>query len=346
MVEEAKIKSIHHVNAGIIQSPAFEAQSPTIVNRDLIPGGRLADMAASWGRHFEATEIRIDKVFDVYVTAEGLVFTHDKKLIEDTKTQHSSEEIERAYHRICSLSEVPQIMTSCLLMRKRGDDNYGHWLVETMPKLSIARSVCQVSGVAVPLLEGRIHEVIRDSLRMADRGLGTHIFPIEKHQVTFFKELIIVSGATNHGVFMSPLMVREIEGISKGIQGTGTEKVYVSRRGSPRSLTEDEAIEANLSKRGFSILHPGYMTFEQQIAAFKNAELVVGVIGAGMTNIVFAKKGARVLNLTPATMPDTFFYFLSVHKQQEYRELRLPVKSMSWDEKISASADEIIAAAS
>lgn len=346
MVEVVGLRSIHHVNVAKIQSPPFSAHPPHIISRELIPRSMAAVMEPWWNKGaFEASEISVDKIFDVFVTAEGLVFSQDGKLILETVTQHSKSEQEEALARISTLTDVAEIRTSCLLLRKRGDDNYGHWLVELLPKLSLARSACEVSGLALPLVDGAMNTVIRDSLTLCGSAPALH-FPIHKKQVHFFKELVLVTGATNHGVFMSPLVVQDLERMASSVRGSGAQKVFVSRKGARRDLVNADAVEAELASRGFSIIHPGEMTMEQQIVAFRNARLVVGVMGAGMTNIVFAQRGARVVNITPAAMPDTFFYFLSVHKQQSYCEVRGEniANPGSWDELFSVSFEAMITA--
>ncbi|MEI3855662.1 MULTISPECIES: glycosyltransferase family 61 protein [unclassified Ensifer] len=348
MIDTVDIRSIHHLNVGIIDSPPFDAPLPQIVGKELIPLPSFEAMNVSWSRgHFGGSHISVDKVFDVFVTSEGLVFTKDKQLIRETITQHSPLEQAEALARLSRCQEVAEIQTSCLLLRKRGDDNYGHWLIELVPKLEIAKSICRIDGVAIPMLEGPMHAVMRDSLRLANREQHIPVFQLHRQQVGFFKELILVSGLTNHGVFMSPLAVEAIERISTQVPGRGSRRVYVSRQGTPRNLVGADAIEGELERRGFAIVNPGLMTFEQQIAAFKDAEIVAGVMGAGMTNIVFARRGAKILNITPAAMPDTFFYFLSVHKKHEYCELRGPnVQSHgSWDVPFSVSLERLLSAA-
>lgn len=347
MVEAVGLRSIHHLNVAKIKSPSFSAKTPDIFFRELIPGSVAAAMEPCWNKkEFEDSYISVDKVFDVFVTAEGLVFTKDLKIIIESITQHSEVEQMEYFQKVSSQSDVAEIHTSCLLLRKRGDDNYGHWLVELLPKLSLARSACEVSGVVLPLLDGAMHTVIRDSIIAS--GPPALQFPVHKKQVHFFKELILVTGATNHGVFMSPLVVQDLERVSSNFHGAGYHKVFVSRKGTRRNLTNADAVEAQLAAQGFLIVRPGEMTFEQQIAAFKDARLVVGVMGAGMTNMVFAQRGARVINIAPAAMPDTFFYLLSVHKQQSYCEIRGEniANPGSWDERFSVPFDAVIAAIS
>lgn len=344
MFEIVDIKHMHHVNAGVVRSPEFHAPRPNIVNIELIPQERFSAMDLSWSRgSFEASDISIDKVFDVYVTAEGLVFSSDGKLISQTITQHSQAEQEAAFQRL-STAQIREVTTSCLLMRKRGDANYGHWLVEIIPKLHFARSICHVSGVLIPRVGGRMQEVIHDSLDMAGADAVVRV-EHGNEEVFFFKELIIVWGATHHGVYMSPLVVETVEQIAAPVAGSGQGKVFISRRGALRDLANADDVEKALVEAGFSIVHPGQLNFAEQIAAVRDADIVVGVMGAGMTNMIFGKRGSKVINLTPSAMPDTFFYFISVHKQQTYVELRANTvaNSGSWDEKFLIDPADIVA---
>jgi capsular polysaccharide biosynthesis protein len=64
------------------------------------------------------------------------------------------------------------------------------------------------------------------------------------------------------------------------------------------------------------------MTFREQISLFKGARIVVGALGAALTNIAFCEPGARIVALTSASFPDTFFWFLSLHRQLDYSEIR------------------------
>lgn len=345
MMEIVGIRHIHHVNVGIIDSPAFESPAPTVRHIDLIPKEVRNAMRGAWDtRLFPAHSISVDKVFDVFVTAEGLVFTKDDKLISETVTQHSPAEIERAFAHLKSLKDIREIETSCLLMRKRGDHNYGHWLIELLPKLAIARMSCHVHGLAIPNINGPIRSIIKDSLALADQKGGTARFEIAADEAVFFKELVIVSGATQHGSYMSPLMIAEINRISKNIAGRKTKRIFVSRRGAPRNLANQDAVERALRGIRFDIVHPGGLSFFEQISTFKDASTVVGVMGAGMTNIAFAQTGARILNLSPATMPDTFFYLISTHKKHDYREVRgrNVSSSNSWDEPFTIDVDELL----
>ena len=335
MVEAVDIRSMHHVHLGVIESPQFLAPPPVVWGLDLIPQPIHDAMRPGWYSNTHvARTISVDKVFDVHVTAEGLVFNSDGKVISQTITQHAPAEQERALQDIASAPDIPVIDTSCLLLRKRGEANYGHWMVEILPKLELARKLTHVSGVAIPDVGGGVNTVISESLGIVDTIKSTPRFPLKANSVTFFKELIVVSGMTMHGSYMSPLVFEAIDRIRDAVDGEEPRKVFVSRAGAPRNIANEEDMHRLVTEHGFEILHPGKLDLRQQVHKFKNASCVMGVMGAGMTNIMFAPPTARIINLAPATMPDTFFYFIATLRGQSYEEVRGENVNggASWDE--------------
>ena len=87
-----------------------------------------------------------------------------------------------------------------------------------------------------------------------------------------------------------------------------SEKIFVARRSITRRLggkyralvNEDEVIEL-LTRRGYTIVEPELLTFEQQVCVFRSARVVVGLGGAAMFNTVFCKPATRVLSIEGTT---------------------------------------------
>ena len=84
--------------------------------------------------------------------------------------------------------------------------------------------------------------------------------------------------------------------------------IYVARTDSTnrRMVNEDELI-AYLETVGFRIVLPGSYTPEEQIVLFREARVVVGGHGAGMTNIAFCRPGTLIYELLPAYYPNACF---------------------------------------
>jgi hypothetical protein len=64
-----------------------------------------------------------------------------------------------------------------------------------------------------------------------------------------------------------------------------------------RRVTNEAALWQALEPEGFELVHLGGLAFEEQVAAFADAEVVIGPHGAGFANLLFAGPGTRVVEL-------------------------------------------------
>ncbi len=80
----------------------------------------------------------------------------------------------------------------------------------------------------------------------------------------------------------------------------GTRRLYISRAdASARRIVNEGAFMAVAQEAGFESVILTGMTLEQQSSLFMSASHVIGVHGAGLTNIVFCPPGTQVLEMFP-----------------------------------------------
>jgi hypothetical protein len=92
----------------------------------------------------------------------------------------------------------------------------------------------------------------------------------------------------------------------------GNLMLYVSRGDAAhRRLLNDAAVRSLLQSHGFTVVEPSTLSFEAQVQLFAKARVIVGVHGAGLTNIVWSPPGAQVLELLPDKILDPGYRFLS-----------------------------------
>jgi capsular polysaccharide biosynthesis protein len=333
-----------------LYSPGFEATYPVVRHIKRIPQERLFAMEASWKKpFFEEKCVKVYCLENVYVVEEGLVFDATGQLFEETITQHSVSEIERGRHavQLVMLNPPPPVDCSATLCKKRGAQNYGHWLIEMLTMAYISKSYLGhlSSDYLVAQTEELLSQAMFDSLAML--GINkSNIHTIGSNPI-FVKRLFVVAGLTAHGSYMSPLVLGCMDVISAHVSSKPVERLYVSRRGAHyRNLEGEEDICSYAKSQGFVVVTPGEMSLAEQIAVFKGARQICGVAGAAMTNIVFAPRNASVITLFPETMPDTFFWFLANLRGQCYAEVRClqtgPVCGVSpWDQDLALSPDDI-----
>jgi capsular polysaccharide biosynthesis protein len=330
-------------------SPPFTMRQPDVRHREIISEGIARAMEVSWNRRtFPQHMIRFSVLEDVYVVEEGLVIDAAGQLLAGTITQHSPAQVERGYAAVKAAmrdGSAARQTGTCVLCVKRGVNNFGHWLIEMLPKAYLAQRhlAGRASHYIVPAVGGPMRQVITDSLAMLriDPATVVHAGP-EPLRV---ESLVVIEGLTHHGVYMSPLVMDCMNSLSAGVRGAGHERLFVTRTSVARRLVNEPEIARYAEAQGFFLLAPGHLSLAEQIAAFKDAREIVGVSGAELANTAFAPGGARVINIAPAGMPDTFFWFIAGLKRHEYTELRCeqigPPRGVArWDTDLVLTEDD------
>jgi capsular polysaccharide biosynthesis protein len=288
---------------------------------------------------------------DVYVVGEGLVFDRHLRLVDASVAQHEPEHLVAALaslRRCLSLDNVPTERSTTLLCGKIGMGNYGHWMVEMLPAAFLSRQLL-IEGswkVFMPRIYDHMAPIIHDSLSLL--GLASEKCIVNDGAPYHFRELVFLSGLSEHGVFYPHAAVECMDALSSGIVPGTAERVWISREGERRSLRHEAAVSAALAERGWQIIRPGQMSLLEQIAVAKGARHIAGVNGAGLTNLGFMAPGGRVTSFMPSLMPDIFYWMLSALRRLDYCEVRCEVSPpcdwhIAWDAQINMPVEEVLA---
>jgi len=90
-----------------------------------------------------------------------------------------------------------------------------------------------------------------------------------------------------------------------------TRRIFISRADSKaRNILNWPDVAPVLAAHGFDIVTLATMTLEEQIAIFAQAACVAGVHGAGLTNVIFAPPGLRVLEILPQMVASPAYWRL------------------------------------
>ena len=96
-----------------------------------------------------------------------------------------------------------------------------------------------------------------------------------------------------------------------------SERLYVSRKyAGRRSVINEEEILGILKKFDFTIFYPEKHNFLDQVVIFAEVKFLVGEHGSGLTNMLFIKKGASLLelhknNTNELDHPSCLFWYLA-----------------------------------
>jgi capsular polysaccharide biosynthesis protein len=329
-------------------SPAFATRMPDIRNAASIPAGSWQSMAVSFNRRvFGGRNVTFRMIEEAVVVGEGVVFDRNLDLVRGTNRLMGDALVERCRQAAqeSRRAAMRRITGMSVLCKTANPNNYGHFLMDMYPKAWLASRL--LSGRSLTYI---IHQT--DNLPVAQdalTGIGINPFAISvtDHQPVHCEQLIVIDGLTSHGVYQSPLCAQALAELAGPVPATPYPKVFVTRDARDRRLHNQEAVEAVLRDRGFTIVEPGLMTLTEQISLFKGASTVVGALGAALTNIAFCPRGSRIVALTSQSFPDTFFWFLSQHLGHDYREVRCadisgkPQEPGSWNAGFTLGAEDL-----
>jgi capsular polysaccharide biosynthesis protein len=332
------------------ESPAFGMMPPRLVHKEIIPPEVLRSMESSWNLDsFPRRTVRLSSLEHVYVVEEGLVFNAEGELYRETVTQHDAAEIGAGHAAVMAAiaSGTSAHTGSHVLCKKRGADNFGHWLMEMLPKAYFAKMLAPIGPLRylVPLVNGQLAEVIATSLSML--GIEDDAQIAVGREPIYVDRLLVVDGLSDHGVFMSPLVMNCIDAVAARVKTGPSRKLYITRGNiASRRFTNDAVVRHRAEASGYTLLDPATLSFYDQISAFKGATDIIGVMGAALTNMAFAPAGARITGFAPALMPDTFFWFIAGLKSQTYSEIRCrqsgPIRGVApWDTELVVEPDDL-----
>jgi capsular polysaccharide biosynthesis protein len=180
---------------------------------------------------------------------------------------------------------------------------YGHFLLEILPRLYLAKLLTWY-GVAAPILLSHA----------APPWVIAYVrILFAEDQILWFDhrtqgveaESFIVPGMMHTTYNFHPavnLMVAEFIGRvigDKVIAGFGSRRIFLSRKmwGAEPRLTNQDEIEETCQRLGLTIVHPEYLSVEEQITLMANTNLLVGEFGSALHNAIFMPVGSKVVSI-------------------------------------------------
>ena len=269
---------------------------------------------------------------DASVVGQGAVVTPSGRLIRDSSVEFLAHNLtpeglirDADGFRMRS-STARRVDRPTLLLQRPWYLNYGHWLVDSASLLACVHmldlpddwQIMVGAQSSMPL-----RKIVMQSTALLVPGIGLVERPIE--ETWTFAELHYLSPVHVPALFKLPYALtslRAILGRKTAHSTSGKQRLFVTRGGqSTRNLTNEEEVVDFLLTRGFVSFDTTGKTLVEQIAAFQAADVVVGVKGAALTNILFSRPGSHLVVLSPGDFPDPFFWDLAAQISINYSEI-------------------------
>lgn len=247
---------------------------------------------------------------------------------------------------------VDHVDHEAFLLARYGIFTWGHWLGELLPKAVLVETAhpgrflfalpYQVVADSSPKLPW-----IRIKESLACYGIGEdRIISIRPDRNYRFSSLFAVTSVwSDHMIHpgAANLMRSEIQ-VPNDV--SLPRRWAISRIASyGRNIENSAEIEAILQAGGFTIRAVGEMEFAQQVARFRQAELLFGVLGSDFANLIYSPDGVKVITAAPAIFGDRFFYALVLARKGQQIDLRgavtIPDTEIAHKSSFSLDADEV-----
>tara|TARA_B100000989_G_scaffold268757_1_gene223681 strand:- start:836 stop:1915 length:1080 start_codon:yes stop_codon:yes gene_type:complete len=190
-------------------------------------------------------------------------------------------------------------------------ENYGHWLLDTIPKLIVIKKIKDLNSFDAILIPNFKKNFQKDSLeyfdipksKILDGSEITHIYAdkitipshpyweIDKHQ---FETVANV----DKDILKSIRKIFLKENYSNKIKKNNN--IYIDRSDSifnHNKLVNNLEIIEYLKNKDFLIVKLSEFSFNEQIKLFNSAKIIIGSHGAGLTNIIFSEPSTKIIEI-------------------------------------------------
>ena len=200
-----------------------------------------------------------------------------------------------------------------LLTGGAGNDNYWHWLFDVLPRFALCEKVLDLNDIdffLLPSIEKKFQKETLDLLDISKKK----ILSSKSFRHIHASELFV----TEHPYVLTNDVGRDIQNIpiwiskwlkEKYVNSKSTnnlnppKKIFIDDSDSSqrikklRSMINGNEVKNFLINEGFESIILGNLHFRDQIKIFNNAEIIIGLHGAGFANICFCKPGTRIIEI-------------------------------------------------
>ena len=240
------------------------------------------------------------KFENVRVSAEGLIFKDSRILPQSFAYAFELDEWKRRSVLKLLVTNYffrrpRKIETDVLWITDYWSKGYFHWLTDALTRLYVVRD--RLDGLTLMLpWEFETRDFVRTSLE----AFGVKNFDfIKRDEVLLASSLSMPTHTAPSGHFRDEV----IQGVRRtlieafGDSGEG-ERIYISRRAANRRrIVNEDDVETMLKSFNFKTIYAEELSFKDQVKILSRARYLVSNHGAGLTNMLFMKDGARVLEL-------------------------------------------------
>ncbi len=192
--------------------------------------------------------------------------------------------------------------------------NYGHWFTEYLPKLQLLAAHPDFTATPIyvdqdmPASHFRALHLLTAGTQRIERVPPRSIVRFDHLLVaptrTFFPfvckpetALTVAIGSFVPDAFasMRDTLLAAL-GLSSDPLPAAGRRIFLARQTKGRALVNEEALQRLFARHGFEIVFPARLDFDAQVRLFNQADCIAGPNGSAFFNLLFCRRGARVIS--------------------------------------------------
>jgi hypothetical protein len=203
--------------------------------------------------------------------------------------------------------------TSLMHLPWAENSNY-HWFLDCLPRLyallqQVRRPVTLVIPDSIPAFQF-------DTLAFVlAHNPFFSLAKIRKNEKWHVEEFLLPSFISHHYSGFLPPRLNDLirQRVWQGYQVSRPQspsRIYISRaKAGKRRLVNETEVAALLQRRQFEVVYAEELSYRDQVALFFNAQVVVGVHGAGLTNVLFGQH-LTLVELHPQDLVRSHYFMI------------------------------------
>ena len=214
--------------------------------------------------------------------------------------------------RLSNNKNTPRFSGRWAFIQKSGSANYYHWTMECFPRLTVLAPMVERGEVdGIILYYNKVPSFVAQSIAIDFPQLVDRIH-IVSSALIFVEELLFFVVDTDPALRgRTRITTSTVEMIQRIAQRpTPDDQIVFVPRGamaSRRLLNEDELLDDLRQHYDVDVVVGHDLTVEEQRRRFSTAKAIVGTHGAGLSNVIYAPQGCKLIEITSSQ------YFVRTH---------------------------------
>ena len=271
-----------------------------------------------------------NKDYKIYLIKNGRVvssnindtaYIDDKYLIKEPSYQYRTNKKNLVFNAKTKINDV--LNTGIPFFEKKIDGflisllsggaakkNYWHWMLDTLPKVGILEKAninLKNYFFLVPGLNQKFQQESLKALGIKDNQLldGGKYKNIKAFQLIVVDHPVVFRNNPTSSLLNIPEWIikwHKKKYLNKKNRSLlKFKKIYITRKSKKdfdnRKILNEKEVKKFLVNKGFKIFCLEELTFFQQISLFYNAKIIIGLHGAGLTNVIFCKPNTKIFEI-------------------------------------------------